>query len=319
MNVQDSGNTEATLTPVRTRNVKVLVAQGVADPCTMLTGLPRGGTTLACELLNRLADVRALDEPMDPNDLLRAATRDDGRSLDAGCILVGIERFAAEQRRAILDRGMARTLHVDGRVLGARLSEDRDGDGLRTAMASRGEIPVDPPASRDFTLVIKHPVAFTALLPILLQRFPVFAIVRNPLAVLASWESVPFPHREGRLGLRPVLAPELARRLEAIEDRLERQLTLLNWFFERYAACLPRERVIRYEDVVATGGAALAPVAPGAGGLRAPLRSRNTAAVYDRAHMGDVGRLLLERDGAYWLFYTPEEIREVMRGAGVEA
>lgn len=283
----------------------------------MLTGLPRGGTTLACELLNRLPDVRALDEPMDPNDLLRAAARDGGRSLDAGCIRAGIERFAAEQRSSILDRGVALTLHVAGRVLGARLSEDRGGDGLRTAMARRSEIPVDPPASRDFTLVIKHPVAFTALLPILLERFPVLAIVRNPLAVLASWESVPFPHREGRLGLRSIVAPEIALRLEAIEDRSERQLVLLNWFFECYAATLPRERVIRYEDIVATGGAALAPIAPGAGGLQTQLQSRNTAAVYDRAHMRDMGRLLLERDGAHWLFYTPEEVREVMRVAGV--
>ena len=285
----------------------------------LLTGLSRGGTTLACELLNRLPDVRALDEPMDPNDLLRAAARDDGQSLDPGCIQAGIERFAAEQRRSILDRGVALTLHVDGRVLGARLSEDRDGDGLRTTMAIRSEIPVDPPASRDFTLVIKHPVAFTALLPILLERFPVFAIVRNPLAVLASWESVPFLQREGRLGLRPIVAPQIARRLEAIEDRLERQLTLLNWFFECYASALPRERVIRYEDVVATGGAALAPITPAAAGLKVPLQSRNTATAYDRAHMRSVGRLLLERDGACWLFYTREEVREVMRMAGLGA
>jgi hypothetical protein len=302
---------------VRARNVNVLVERGVADPCTMLTGLPRAGTTLACELLNRLPDVRALDEPMDPNELLRAATRDDGRSLDAECVRAGVERFAAEQRRSILDRGVALTLHVNGRVLGARLSEARDGDGLRTAMARRSETPVAPPASRDFTLVIKHPVAFTALLPVLRERFPVVAIVRNPLSVLASWESVPFPHREGRLGLRPIVAPEVAGRLEAIEDRLERQVVLLNWFFECYAAALPRERVIRYEDVVASGGAALAPIAPGAGGLRVALESRNAASVYDRAHMREVGRRLLAQDGAYRLFYTPEEVAAAMTEAGV--
>ena len=81
--------------------------------------------------------------------------------------------------------------------------------------AVSSEIAVEPPASPDFTLVIKHPVAFTALLPILIERFEVFAIVRNPLAVLASWESAPFLQREGRLGLRPVIAPEIAARLEA--------------------------------------------------------------------------------------------------------
>ncbi len=105
------------------------------DPCTLLTGLPRGGTTLACELLNRLPDVRALDEPMDPNQLLREATADDGVSIGGARIQAAIAQFAAQQRRSILDRGMAITLHVDGRVLGARVSDARDADGLRVPWA----------------------------------------------------------------------------------------------------------------------------------------------------------------------------------------
>lgn len=285
----------------------------------LLTGLPRGGTTLACELLNGLSDVRALDEPMDPNRLLQDAALHDGSSIDPECIRAGIERFASEQRRAILDRGVALTLHVEGRVLGARVSDTRDAGGSRIPMGRRSEIAVQPPASRDFTLVIKHPVAFTALLPILLERFEVFAIVRNPLAVLASWESAPFPQREGRLGLRPAIAPELAARLEATAGRLERQLTLLDWFFQSYASALPRDRVIRYEDVVATGGAALEPIASSARGLELPLRSRNTAAVYAREYMRDAGRLLLERDGAHRRYYSPEDVSELMKAAGAES
>jgi hypothetical protein len=288
----------------------------ITDRCVLLTGISRGGTTLACELLNRLPDVRALDEPMDPNQLVRDAVRDEGRSIDNARILAGIERFASQQRRSILDRGRALSLHIDGGVLGARVSDEREADGLRVPLGRRSEIPVEPPASPDFTLVLKHPVAFTALLPILLERFDVFAIVRNPLAVLASWESVPFAQREGRLGLRPEIAPEITRRLEATGDRLQRQLTLLDWFFESYASALPRERVIRYEDIVATGGSALAPLAASAGELSVPLVNRNAAAVYDREHMREVERLLSGRDGAHWRFYTPADITEVMFAAG---
>jgi len=292
-----------------------LAERDLADP-VLLTGLPRGGTTLACELLNRLPDVRALDEPMDPNRLIRAATREDGRTLDAAIINDGIARFAAEQRHSILERGVALTLHVDGRVRGARVSDERGAEGLRTPIGVRSEITVDVPAAPDFTLVIKHPVAFTALLPMLTERFDVFAIVRNPLAVLGSWESVPFVQREGRLGLRPQIAPQIAARLEEIEDRVERQLTLLDWFFQSYASGLPRERVIRYEDIVATGGAALQPISPSAGGLRLTLHSRNGAGVYDRAHMRDAARRLLERDGAHRLFYAPAEVEEALIAAG---
>jgi hypothetical protein len=296
--------------------LQTLVEPVITDECVLLTGLPRAGTTLACELLNRLPDVRALDEPMDPNRLLRDAARGDG-ALDAGLIRAGIERFALEQRRSIIDRGVALTLHVDGRVLGARVSDARGADGLRLPMGKRDEIAVEPPASPDFTLVIKHPVAFTALLPILKERFAVFAVVRNPLAVLCSWESAPFMQREGRLGLRPEIAPAIAHRLEAIEDRRERQLTLLSWFFESYAAALAPERVIRYEDIIATGGAALEPIAPSARGLAVALESRNAAAVYDRAHMRELGQRLLERDGAYWLLYEPKDVRKLLTAAGL--
>jgi hypothetical protein len=283
----------------------------------LLTGLSRGGTTLTCELLNRLPDVRALDEPMDPNRFVAEATRADGRSLDGAIVNAAIERFAAEQRCSILQRGVAKTRNVDGRVLGAKVSDERDGSGLRMRRASMSEIAVDPPAGPNFTLAIKHPVAFTALLPILRERFSVFAIVRNPLSVLASWESVPFLQREGQLGLRSIIAPDIASRLEAIEDRLERQLALLDWFFERYATGLPRERVIRYEDVIATGGAALAPIASSAAGLRVPLVSRNAAAVYDREHMHRVGQLLLERQGAYLRYYAATDIAELLDAAAV--
>ena len=219
-----------------------------------------------------------------------------------------IEQFAEEQRRSILQRGVALSLNIEGGVLGARVSDTRDERGLRVPMGRRGEIPVDPPASPDFKLVIKHPVAFTALLPILRERFEVFAVVRNPLAVLASWESVPFAQREGRLGLRAQIAPEIAARLEQTGDRLKRQLMLLEWFFASYAT-MPRERVVRYEDIVSTGGAALAPLAASAAGLRVALESRNTAEVYDRAHMRRLGSMLLDMDRAQWLtYYTRAEI-----------
>jgi hypothetical protein len=305
-----------------------------ASPCVLLTGLPRGGTTIACELLNELPDVRALDEPMDVIAMIRAAagahaasggtssgaSSNGAESLDIATIHAEIERFAASQRRSILERGVALTKHVEGRVTGAKVSDrrDEDGQGPRVRLVEIGEIPVDPPSSPDFTLAIKHPVAFTALLPALRERFEMFAIVRNPLAVLASWESVPMAVREGRLGLPAAVAPDVTRRLEEIDDRLERQFALLMWFYESYARALPRARVVRYEDVIASGGAALAAVAPSAAALRAPLASRNAAGVYDRAHMRAAGRLLLEREGAHRRYYSAAEIREAMVAAGVE-
>jgi hypothetical protein len=305
------------------------------NPCLLLTGLPRSGTTLACELLNQVPDVYALDEPMNVIAMIHGAAGELGVApegspeqgagsgaglLDIPFIHTEIERFAAEQRSSILERGVVVTKHVDGRVIGAKVSDRRDdgGRGPRVRLVELGEIAVDPPSSPSFVLAIKHPVAFTALLPVLLQRFEVFAIVRNPLAVLASWESVPMAVREGRLGLPDSVAPEISRCLEAIDDRIERQLALLMWFYESYARSLPRERVIRYEDMVASGGTALAPIVAGAAALKAKLASRNAAAVYDREHMRAAGELLLERDGAHRLYYSDQDVAEAMVAAGIE-
>jgi hypothetical protein len=69
---------------------------------------------------------------------------------------------------------------------------------------------------------------FTALLPILAQRFPVFAMVRNPLAVLASWNSVDIPAKQGRVPKAEIYDQDLVHRMSSIDDRLDRQLSLLD-------------------------------------------------------------------------------------------
>jgi hypothetical protein len=282
----------------------------------LLTGIPRGGTTLACELLNRLADARALDEPMRPGRFIREATRADG-TLDHQPIISAIQAFAGEQRRSLLERGVAVSKHVQGSVIGAKVSDDRGADGQRRKLREHGETFLGVPSSPAFTLAIKHPVAFTALLDVLLPVFPVAALVRNPLAIVASWETMPMVVRDGAFGLPPVAAPALAERLAAQPERLDRQVELLAWFYESYREKLPAERVIRYEDVVATGGTALAPVVASARTLDVPLRSRNAATdVYDAGHMAAMAHRLLAREPGQWAPYRHEDIELLLQAIG---
>ena len=82
-------------------------------------------------------------------------------------------------------------------MTGAKVS-GRDETGLRRGLASRGLIEARglPEA---FTLVVKHNAAFAAGISVLAERFPTVAIVRHPLAVLASWQTVPHPVSQGRV------------------------------------------------------------------------------------------------------------------------
>jgi hypothetical protein len=267
--------------------------------------VPRSGTTLSCELLNLLADTRALDEPMHVGPMILRATRPDGATLDADTIRAEIADFARDQRRSIMDRGVARSRHVAGRVSGLRVDDRRESSGVRARLSEKGEIAFAPPVSADFTLVIKHPVLFAAMLGELIDHYSVFAVVRNPVAVLGSWESVPMMVRDGQLGLPAPLAPQIAHRLDSISDLLERQLTLLEWYFEIFASTLPVDRVIRYEEIISSGGSVLAPIAPSAKKLRVSLAGRNRAPIYDHDRMRAAGRLLLERNHPSWQAFYP--------------
>ncbi|MFI5008677.1 MAG: hypothetical protein ACHQDY_00205 [Solirubrobacterales bacterium] len=282
-------------------------------PLVLLTGVPRSGTALSCELINRLPDARALDEPMQVGALIDRATTGVQAALDTDLLCGEIAAFAECQRRSILDRGVALSRHVGGRVSGGRIADGRDENGVRRRVGERGEIRLERPSSEDFTLVLKHPVLFTAMLGVLRERFSVFAIVRNPLAVMGSWEGMPMMVRTGDLGLPAVVAPELSNRLAGIEDVTERQLCLLDWYFGMYEKLLPRERIVRYEEIVSSGGTALASIVPAAVTLRVALEGRNATAVYDREHMLEVGNLLLSRGQAPWRsFYPASAVEELL-------
>jgi len=282
------------------------------DATLLIAGLPRSGTTLACELLNRLPDVRALDEPLQPRTLLAGA--DDRGGLDADRVAGAIEAFAQEQRRSLCARGEAVSKHVDGRIVGAKVSDARTDDGLRRRMAQRGTVQLGVPPADPFVLAIKQPVAFTALIPLLAGRMAMGAIVRNPLAMLASWESVPMKVREGRAGMPDRIAPGLKALLDAEPDRIERQLLLLDWLWARVAR-LPARRIVRYEDIVASGGGALGALVPSAAGLAVALQDRNAQLQADAAYVTEVGERLLARDGAYWEVYGRDAVRQLVSSA----
>jgi hypothetical protein len=142
---------------------------------------------------------------------------------------------------------------------------------------------------------------------------PVYAVVRNPLAILSSWQTVPSPIQRGRANLAERFDPSLADALAAMPDRLDRQFHLLSWFFGRFLEHLPAPAIIRYEDIIATGGAALAVVSPDAAVLRERLNSRNTADVYDRDEMRTIADRLLATDGPWWQLYSHDSVHDLIR------
>ncbi len=289
-----------------------------------LTGLPRGGTTLTTELLGGLPDCVAIDEPMDRDRFLEGATppptlgarilgRLTGRppepsSPDPGRIVDNILAFSREARESAMTRMVVISKNVEGVVLGKKIADAVGPDGSRQRLACRSEIRVDKTLSHDFILFVKHNSAFAGVLPELARRGTVVGVVRNPLAVLASWNTVPLAVGRGHAPFAELFEPSLARDLSRIDDVADRQLHLLGWFFERIVGSIPRNQVVRYEDIISSEGAALGTIHPAAAGLKVPLASRNQAGVYDETKMRSFAERLVATEGSYWELYERADV-----------
>ena len=274
----------------------------------LITGTPRSGTTLLCSLLNKLPDTVALHEPMNVWEFPNCP--------DADAIAEVIEAFCAETRKSLHDHGYAMSKHVGGHIPDNVAANQVNRSGTRLRHTEHGPVFVEKPLSENFVLAIKHPVAFSALLETLTQRFECFAIIRNPLATLASWNSLAWLNvRQGHAPIGEKLDSQLRRDLAAEPDAIERQLHILEWFYTRFRRILPDRAIIKYEDLVASRGRELAKFFPGAANFDENLSSKNVNKFYDLALMVGLGEKLLQRKGVIWDFYSKRDVEVLIAEA----
>ncbi|MEI6506432.1 MAG: hypothetical protein WCO90_11215 [Planctomycetota bacterium] len=269
----------------------------------ILTGIARSGTTLACSLLNKLPQCVALHEPMEPAELVGLGFPD--------AYLSRIASFFATQRASLHGFGTAVSKAREGRVPDNPFGTAPPTGGLRPSTVQNQEVHFGKQLRPDFRLVIKHPNVFTATLASLQTRYPCYAVVRNPLAVLLSWHSIQAPVNDGHLPFGEAFDGGLKSDLAARPDRLGRQLIILRWYYSRYAALLPRHHVIRYEDLVSSGGRALAVIDPDAATLAEPLESRNASTLYDAGLVCHLADRLLEDDSICGGFYGSSDVENL--------
>jgi hypothetical protein len=260
----------------------------------ILTGPPRSGTTLACYLLNKAENTVALHEPMNlrmfPNP-------------EAG--LQSIQAFFAEMRHSLLEQGTALA-----KVAGLSIPDNpfqATAGGKRQSIVQKGVVHFDKTLTLDFYLVIKQNAHFTFLLPELARQYPCYAIIRNPVATLASWNTIDAPVARGNLTVLKTLNPSLYQELEAIPQLLARQVRLAHELYQRYLG-LEGLEVIRYESMIESSGRALEKICPPAAFLNETLDNKNRNKIYSQALIDDIKAALLAFDGAYLQFYGREVI-----------
>jgi hypothetical protein len=272
-------------------------------------------------LLSKARNTIALDEPMMPGKLYRFMP-------DKDAVCDNIEKFYRRARRKVRTERKAVSKHIGGEITDATYGEP-NAMGKRNSLLEKGEVSIDKEITEGFDLVMKHPGLFTALLPQLKHRFPCYAIVRNPLSVIASRSSIrkqsnspadgkSRPRASGDRSSRRgnsahMFDEELRRQIAPLAaNTLEWKLKMLDWACEIYHRELPEANVIRYEDIIDSNGKALSAVVPAAEELDVPLESKNLNSLYDRTMMLEVGERLLQSEGAYWHFYSRESVEELL-------
>jgi len=271
----------------------------------LITGTPRSGTTLLCSLLNKLPDTVALHEPMNVWDFPNCP--------DAAAIADVIERFCRDTRKSLLENGVAVSKHVGGLIPDNVAADQLNRSGTRLRRTEHGPVRIDKPLSEKFALAIKHPVAFTALLGTLSQRFECVAIVRNPLSMLASWNSLAWLNvRNGHAPIGEKLDRQLHQDLAAEPDVFQWQIHILEWFYKRFQEFLPNNAIIKYEDLITSRGRELSAFFPEAASLNESLVSKNVNKFYDKAVMQQLGEKLLARSGIIWDFYDKSDVEKLL-------
>nr|CAA6829796.1 MAG: Unknown protein [uncultured Thiotrichaceae bacterium] len=266
----------------------------------ILTGIPRSGTTLTCYLLNKIDDTVALVEPLNPQEF---ATLSDSE------FIISLDSFFEAQRDSILLKKIASSRGVGGKVTDNVVSKPDQKTGRRVKIIDSDSIYIEKELSDRFFLFLKHPSFFSAKLDVLKKKYECYAVIRNPLSILLSWNSVEMAVTNGHAPAAENNDPHLEEILSLQADKMDRQLVLLSWFYEQYFTNLSRESVIKYEDIIYSNGACLEKIV----GKMFPgdaeqLSSRNNNSIYNSDLKVLLRNRLLLSEGAYWNYYDRSAI-----------
>lgn len=289
----------------------------------IITGIPRSGTTLTCFLLNKLPNTIALHEPM--------LIQQYANPYDHSIAVNAIDEFFKVSRASLISNRTAFTKNVNGKVpdnptgsdftnpiwlrilpVGNQIKSNLHARRKRKNIVQREIVKFNKNLTDEFMLAIKHPAAFVAILENLKQKFPIYAIIRNPLSTLASWNSVSYAVGKGRSPVAQKFDDKLQKSLDLLPDVIDRQFFLLNWFYEKISKYLPKSNVIKYEQIIATRGKCLSAINSRAIDLNEDLINRNINELYNLELMKKLGQRLLRSDGLYWRYYSQKDVEEIL-------
>ncbi len=271
----------------------------------VLTGIPRSGTTFICHLLNKIKNTVALHEPLPILKMLEV--------IDRAGINTVLKNFFLQVRTTLIEKNFAPSRIINKEIPDNYFSDKLTSNGLRENLSMGvGNLTFNSRFDHNLTIVIKHNASFSALLNELSNKYTCYAVIRNPLSVLLSWQTTNIPINRGRLPAGEAFSDELKSLVSIEKNILKRQIKILQWFFSEYKSRLSNNQIIYYERVIESQGAALSVITPYATELEEDLSSLNINPVYPKELYYTIGHALLSSQGPIWDFYEKKEIEALI-------
>lgn len=208
----------------------------------VITGVPRGGTTLYGYLMNNLENAYCFSEPSAVNKFLNDSSCDQD-------FFKKIDSFFKEERSHIISNGCAfNRLTPEGNPVSNYYRRSDEGNMIYWYKESVEEVSVN----NDFLLGVKHNAHFLSILPLLCESADllVVAVIRHPISTILSWRSLDLPISHGRLPAGEKFWLELAKITQSSLDLMLKQVLIYETIVSRILACRRQVHIQFYEQLV---------------------------------------------------------------------
>jgi hypothetical protein len=211
----------------------------------IVTGIPRGGTTLTAALLDNLTDFVCLSEPG-----WQAKWFFENKKADQLVRLIAKD-FQSVRKKIIHSTPIIDKRNNDGSPVTNYFSTQRKGKRKdQKARLKRSIIfPIENP---DFTLGMKHNAHYTGILPKLVKsdQFSIIAVIRHPVPTILSWMSLNLPISRGKLPAGEGVWAELKAITDSKEKLINKQARIYDLFCQRYLEFNNDIHLYKYEEIV---------------------------------------------------------------------
>jgi len=206
----------------------------------IVTGIPRSGTSLVLSLLESNKNVLCFSEPPWIKSIRDAS--------DSGTQLIkSLKQKLVSLRNDIAQGNSIEMVYQEGRNNSPDNYFKRESGTIKKNRKNHRVI-LDKHHSKS-CFVIKANAIFTATLDDFIRdNWHIVPVVRDPLFVLMSWNTVPIASSKGKVKV----VEKFSKTLKEIGQQtplIKRQVLLLDWYFKQYER-FGKEHVLYYEDLI---------------------------------------------------------------------